>query len=382
MKKSTVPSGQNQEQQLRYVEGLEMINPHAAFIDVGSEEHWLALPRQHGQEPRRFLAFTSDLYRIRDWLLEHGVTSVAMESTGVYWIPLYQILEDAKLEVLLVNARDVKSVKGRPKTDRLDCQWGQRLHSFGLLRGSFRPTAEICALRSLWRSRDTVLHEARRHVQRMQKALHEMNLKLDKVISDITGKTGLAILDSILAGERDAVKLAQLKDPRVRKSEEEIAEALRGDYRPDQLFILEMELKLYRHLLEQLNAYDEQIQLRLDLLPKQRAIAEHERQANEKEHARYKRRNPNAPGFDSRSVIHQLTGVDLGAIPGLSATLLLGLISETGLDMSKWPSDKHFASWLGNCPNPRISGGKNLGTHTKSCASRAARYFRQGDYPT
>ena len=379
MRKSKPSKQVRQEQRASYSRKLDMINPDTAFIDIGSAEHWVCIPEDREPENvRQFTAFTSQLYAIRDWLLKHEIQTVGMESTGVYWIPLYQVLSDAGFEVYLVNARDVKSVKGRPKTDRLDCQWGQTLLTYGLLRNSFRPASEICEMRSIWRSRDHWIKEASRCIQRMQKALHEMNLLLPKVVSDITGKTGLSIIKAILAGEHDPIKLAKLRDPRVRKSEEQIAEALRGDYRPEQLFLLGKELDHYEYILKQLADFDHYVEERIGQLPKILELDPGTKSTNRKEHERYKRRCPKAPSFDSRSTVHELTGVDIGALPGLSHSLMLGIILEVGLDMSKWPTEHHFTSWLALCPNLRRSAGKDLGTHTKKSSNRAAGCFRQG----
>lgn len=356
---------------------LKMVNPDAAFVDVGSGEHWVCIPEDRCPENvRRFGAFTRDLYAIRDWLLEHDIASLAMESTGVYWIGLYQVIEDAGIEVCLVNARELKNVKGRPKTDKLDCQWGQRLHSYGLLRASFRPGREICAIRSIWRMREQAVRDAARSVQRMQKALHEMNLLLPKVVSDITGKTGMAIIKAILAGEHDPQTLARLRNHRVKCSEADVARALQGDYRPEQLFLLQAALDHYEFILRQLARYDQEIDQRLGALPAQRTLTPEERSANDKAHARDRNHRQSTPAFDARSRAHELTGVDLAAIPGLSASLSLCILFETGLDMTRWPTAKHFASWLGLSPNPRISAGRDLGTRTKKCASHAAGHFR------
>jgi transposase len=358
-------------------EKLKMINAHAAFVDIGSGEHWVCIPEGCCEgNVRKFGAFTCELYAIRDWLVEHGVDSVAMESTGVYWIPLYQILEDAGIEVCMVNAKALKSVKGRPKTDKHDCQWGQRLHSYGLLRPSFRPAREICAIRSIWRMREQAVRDAGRCIQRMQKALHEMNLLLPKVVSDITGKTGMAIIKAILAGQRNPEELAKLRDHRIKRSQKDIARALQGDYRPEQIFLLQSALNQYEFIIQQLGSYDREIEQRLDQLPNKHTVGAEERAANQKAHLRDVRRNRNTPAFDSRSISHQLTGVDLAAIPGLSSSLSMCILFETGLDMTKWPTGKHFSSWLGLSPNPRISAGRDLGTTTKKCSSRAARYFR------
>jgi transposase len=358
-------------------EKLKMINPNAAFVDIGSGEHWVCIPEGRCEgNVRKFGAFTCDLYAIRDWIREHHVNSVAMESTGVYWIPLYQVLEDAGVEVCMVNAKALKSVKGRPKTDKLDCQWGQRLHSYGLLRASFRPPKEICAIRSIWRIREQTVRDAGRCIQRMQKALHEMNVLLPKVVSDITGKTGMAIIKAILAGERDPEELAKLRDHRIKRSQKDIARALQGDYRPEQIFLLQAALNQFDFITQQLADYDREIEHRLNELPRKHTVSAQDRVANQKIHLRDINRNRNTPSFDGRSMAHQLTGVDLAAIPGLSSSLCLCLLFETGLDMSKWPTEKHFASWLGLSPNPRVSAGRDLGTRTKKCSSRAARYFR------
>ncbi|MDD5708562.1 MAG: IS110 family transposase [Kiritimatiellae bacterium] len=356
---------------------LKMVSPDTAFVDVGSGEHWVCIPESRcEQNVRQFGAFTCDLYAIREWLLEHHIKAVAMESTGVYWIGLFQVLDDAGLDVCLVNARDLKTVKGRPKTDKLDCQWGQRLHSYGLLRPSFRPAKAICAIRSIWRMREQVVRDAGRCIQRMQKAMHEMNLLLPKVVTDITGKTGMAIIKAILAGERNPAVLAKLRDPRVKRSESDIAKALDGNYRSEQLFLLDANLRQYEFLVAQLSAYDAEIERRLKEMPVLRPLSEPEHDVNNHAHKRDRDRNRNIPSFNARSLAHELTGVDLAAVPGFSSTLCLCTLFETGLDMSKWPTDKHFGSWLGLSPNPRISAGRDLCTHTKKCASRAARYFR------
>ena len=366
-----------QKNSRKYHRALERINPSAAFVDIGSGEHWVCIPEDCCNENvRRYDAYTSNLYEIRRWLKENGITSVAMESTGVYWIALYQILEEGNIEVCLVNARDLNSVKGRPKTDKLDCQWGQRLHSYGLLKASFRPPAEICEMRSLWRMRSQLVQEMSRTIQRMQKSLHEMNLLLPKVVSDITGKTGMSILEAITKGERDPVKLARLKDPRVKASDEQIAEALRGDYRGEHIFLLKKALEHYRFIESQLSDYDEAIKERLEKIQKVKELNADEKTSNEEEHLKYKKRYPKAPSFASRTLAHEILGIDLGCVPGLSSVILLGLILEIGPDLSKWPDAGHFSSWLGLCPNPRISAGRDLGTRTKKCSNRAARYFR------
>ena len=377
MRKTTTKAN-NDQSQCYAGAALPAIEPGAAFVDVASGEHWVCIPQDRCEENvRRFGAFTADLHAIRDWLLEHGVRVVGMESTGVYWINLYQILEDAGMEVGVVNARDLKCVKGRPKTDRLDCQWGQRLLSCGLLRYSFRPSGEICQMRAIWRMREQRVKDASRSLQRMHKALYEMNLLLGKVVTDIGGKTGMAIIEAILAGERDPVQLAKLRDRRVKCDEQTIAKALQGDYRPEQIFLLGKALEQYRFLIEGLEDYDLQIQQRLSKMVSKAEVDKQLRKENFLLMQRARQKSRTTPRMDSISCAHQLCGVDLTAIPGMGAALPLSLLLETGTDMSKWPTSKHFCSWLGLSPNPRTSAGKDLGTRTKKCSTPAARGFRQ-----
>lgn len=359
-----------------YASGLRPVIESAAFVDVGSGEHWVCVGEEE-HEVRRFEAYTDDLRAIRDWLLDCGITVVAMESTGVYWINLYQVLEDAGLEVGLVNARDLKYVKGRPKTDRLDCQWGRRLLSCGLLRYSFRPAREICEIRAIHRMRAQCVEDSTRALQRMNKALCEMNLLLRKVVTDIVGVTGTAIIEAILEGERDPAVLAELRDHRIRKSKTEIARALDGDFRSEQIFLLGQAYRQYRFLLECLNDYDEAIDERLQRLPGLTEIDSELRELNEQVMQRAAQKSDKVPTYDSISHAHRICGVDLSRVPGIGAGLCLPILLEIGTDMSKWPTEKHFSSWLGASPNPRKSAGKDLGTRTKKCSCRAAAYFRQ-----
>lgn len=358
--------------------GLEALQPKSAFVDVGSGEHWVCVPKELCQDNvKRFEAYTDQLRAIRDWLLELGVKTVAMESTGVYWINLHQILEDAGLQVGVVNARDLKYVKGRPKTDKLDCQWGQRLLACGLLRNSFRPAQSICEIRAIYRMRSQRVEDASRALQRMNKALCEMNLLLRKVVSDIVGVTGTAIIEAIIAGERDPRKLAESRDHRIRKSRTEIARALDGDFREEQVFLLEQAYKQYRFLVEGLREYDQAIAKRLEALPARKQLAQEDKSANRKLVLRAAQKTDKAPAIDTITLSHQICGVDISRIPGIGAGLCLALLVETGADMAKWPTRKHFCSWLGLSPNPRKSAGKDLGTRTKKCASQAANSFRQ-----
>lgn len=357
--------------------GFDRINPHAAGIDIASGEHWVCAPDTGGGDTvRRFGAYTVHLYEIRDWLIKHAVTTVAMESTGVYWIPLYDLLEESGLEVFLVNARELKSVCGRPKTDKMDCQWIQRLHTYGLLKPSFRPDQEIRSLRSIWRTRTATVREVNRTIQRIQKALHEMNVLLPKVVTDVTGKTGMDIMRAIAAGETDPKVLAGLRHYRVKKGFDDFVEALRGNYRSEQIFLLSVELEHYDALLSRERKLDREIASRLDGLSAKCELDEGVRAANGKAASDYKKKYKNAPSFDAQSRIHEILGVDVCQIPGIGATNALGIVMEVGFDMTRWPDENHFSSWLGLSPNPKISAGKNLGTHTKKNANAAAYQFR------
>lgn len=356
--------------------GLSPMVASSAFVDVASGEHWVCCGDGE-EDTRRFGAYTDELRAIRDWLLERQIKVVAMEATGVYWINLFQVLEEAGMEVGLVNARDLKYVKGRPKTDRLDCQWGRRLLSCGLLRYSFRPVQEICEIRAIHRMRAQCVEDSTRALQRMNKALCEMNVLLRKVVTDIMGTTGTAIIEAILAGERDPSRLAAMRDHRIRKSEAEIARALDGDFRPEQVFLLGQAYRQYRFLLDSLRDYDQAIDERLKRLPGLADIDDQEHELNAQLMRRAAQKSDKAPTYDAISHAHRICGVDLSLVPGLSAGLCLPLLLEIGTDMSKWPTEKHFCSWLGLSPNPRKSAGKDLGTRTKKCSCRAAAYFRQ-----
>jgi transposase len=356
---------------------LEMINPHAAGIDVASEEMWVCVPHDRGEQPegnvRKFGAFTCDLYAIADWLAECHVTSVAMESTGVYWIPLYQVLEEREFEVCLVNARQMKNVSGRPKTDRLDCRWIQRLHSYGLLMPSFRPDEEICQLRSRLRHRDAVIRGAARHIQHLQKALHQMKLLLDKVITDITGVTGTAIIAQILKGERDPMHLAQLRNPHCKQPEADIAKALEGDYRDEHLFVLRQAYDAYHFAQEQMKQCDITIEAWLQRTEKRIDVTEHPLPPATQIH---KTPRNNEPTYDARSYLYEIYGVDLTQIPGFQASTIQTLLAEVGRDLSKWKTEKHFTSWLGLCPNFKRRGGKDQSSQPRKVQSRSARAFR------
>jgi transposase len=347
---------------------LELAHPNAAGIDIGSASHYVAVPPDRDDDPvREFKSFTEDLEQLADWLIRCGVDIVAMESTGVYWIPLFELLESRGLTVYLVNARHVKNVSGR-KSDVLDCQWLQQLMSYGLLSGAFRPKDEICALRAISRQRDMLLSYQSRHVQHMQKALAQMNVQLVNVISDIVGETGQKIVRAIIAGERDGKVLAKMKNARIRASEADIEKSLRGNWRDEHLFALKQAMALFDTYGERLIECDGQMESMMAAL-RQKGIGEPGK-------PKHGSRTKNAPKFDVRKYLFQICGVDLTRINGIDVTTALRVIAEVGPDMSRFKSAKHFASWLGLCPGTKISGGKVLSGKSKRTANRAAQALR------
>jgi transposase len=352
---------------------LERINPNAAGLDCGSAEHFVAVPPDRDPCPvQSFQTFTSDLLRLADWLTACGVTSVAMEATGVYWIPVYEILEARGFEVLLVNARHIKNVPGR-KSDVSDCEWLRDLHTVGLLRGSFRPADAIVALRAYLRHRQTLVESAGTYVQRMQKALVQMNLQLSLVVSDITGVTGLRILRAIVAGERDPARLAEHRDRRCRASKAEIIAGLTGNYRPEHLFVLTQNLELFDACQGQLAACDRAVDAHVQTLT---AARETPASALPEPRVTAKPRD-NEPRFEIRTPLHHLTGgVDLTQIDGIGPYTALKLISEIGTDMHRWPTEGHFTSWLTLAPKNKITGGRLISSSTQPSANRAAAIFR------
>jgi transposase len=351
---------------------LPMVHPNAAAIDVGARKHVAAVAADRAAEPvRSFGTFTTDLHRLVDWFAECGVETVVMESTSVYWIPVFELLEARGFVVYLVNARDAKHVPGR-KTDVSDAQWLQRLHSHGLLRASFRPKEEIVELRAYLRQRERLLEYAASHIQHMQKALMEMNLQLHHVVADITGATGLRIIRAILAGERDPAALARLRDKRCHASIGTVTKALTGHYRSEHLFALEQALALYDAYQEKASACDARIEVVLKRLSFRRG-----RKVGPLPAPRPgMRRQPNGPRFDVRAALFALLGKDLTQINGLGPYLALKLIAECGDDLSAWPSAKHFTSWLCLAPSNKISGGKVLLSRTRRSGSRAAALLR------
>jgi transposase len=356
---------------------LAMLKPNAAGIDVASAEHWVCVPADRDEQPiRRFGTFTRDLDAIADWLTTCGVTTVAMESTGVYWIPLYQVLEARGFEVCLVNAWYVKNAPGRPETDREDCQWIQRLHAYGLLSASFQPDEAIGQLRAVQRHRDSLIRQAVRHIQHMHKALFQMNVLLDNVISDITGVTGRAIIQRILAGERNPVTLAQLRNPHIKSSEADIAKALEGTYREEQLFVLRQAYTAYTFVQRQIRECDREIERRLRELDKQLDAAQVPLPPATLAHKRPQRNEFVFEG-DARTYLYEIFGVDLTQVPGFQAVTVLIILTEIGADLHQWKTAKHFTSWLGLAPNKKASGGKLKSSETKPVQSRTARAFRQ-----
>lgn len=350
---------------------LPVVHPDAAGIDIGATFHVVAIPAQLDDEPvRSFSVFTHDLHRLADWLVERGVTTVAMESTGVYWVAVYEILEERGLDVQLVNARDAKSVPGR-KTDINDAQWLQKLHTYGLLRASFRPDRMISALRAYVRQRERWIEYAAAHIQHLQKALTQMNIQLHHVVSDVTGATGMKIIRAIVAGERDADVLAALRDVRCKASQETIRESLVGNYQPEHLFSLSQALELYDFYQRQIHACDVEIEQVLDQLRRESSPP-----LQPLPKARHRTRQPNDLAFDVRAALYPVVGADLTQIHGIGPSLALKLISECGTDMSRWPSAKHFTSWLGLSPGNKISGGKVLSSRTRHTANRATARLR------
>jgi len=374
MPKSKTKKARNRRaKKFKTTQSLPVLRPNAAGIDVGSTELYVAVPCDADEQPvRSFATFTEDLHALADWLVACKVETVALESTGVYWIPIFQILEARGLEVCLVNARHVKNVPGR-KTDVSDCQWLQYLHSVGLLQASFRPPARVCAVRSLWRHRDTLVRYAASHVQHMQKALTQMNIQLANVISDLTGKTGLAIIDAILDGERDPQKLASLRDHRIKADTKTIAKSLTGDWKIEHVFTLRQARLIYSHYQQMVAECDIQIaallrdfESRIDPLavPLPPPTTSHVRPQR------------NEPKFDLRGELYRILGVDLTQVPGLQSNTGQAFLSEVGPSVDRFASSKHFASWLGLCPDNRITGGRVLSAATRDVKSRTAYALR------
>jgi transposase len=350
-------------------EAWPLINPHAAGVDIGSREHWACVPAGADPQPvRKFGTFTADLEAMAQWFKDCGITTVAMEATGVYWIAAFQILERAGLEVLLVNPRQTKNVAGR-KSDVRDCQWIQRLHTYGLLSGSFRPADAYCVLRTYMRYLHELVGARSTQIQHLQKALHQMNVQLTQVLSEVSGVSGLAIIRAIVAGERDGAKLAGLVDRRVRAKPDAIQAALRGDYRAEHLFVLRLALELYDTYQAKITATEEQIVAEAAKLTDQ--VDRQLKPLPARKPGRAAGRDQMA-GQDLRALLYQKLGVDLSAIEGVGVLTALTFLTEVGPDLSRFASEKRFCSWLGLCPDNRISGGKVLSSRTRRVVNRLA----------
>jgi transposase len=347
---------------------LHEARANAAGIDIGAYEVFVAVPDDRDEESiRSFSTFTEDLQEMARWLKQCRIDTVAMESTGVYWIPVFQILEAFEIEVYLVNARHVKNVPGR-KTDVLDCQWLQYLHSVGLLSASFRPSADVVAVRTLLRHRENLIKYAASHIQHIQKSLTQMNLYLHNVISNITGVTGLAIIDAILSGEHEPATLAKLRDHRIKADEDTIAKSLVGDYKEEHLFTLRQAVDLYRYYKTLVQECDHEIELRLMTFETKRE--------DDPTGAPMKRSGPNELAFDVQSYLYRIYGVDLTQVPGISGSTAHTFFTEIGSDIYKFKTVHHFTSWLGLSPKNKISGGKVLSSKTSFSSNRVAKALR------
>jgi transposase len=359
--------------------GLEIVNRNVAGIDVGNESHYVAVPPGRDPQPvQEFGSWTADLERMADWLKTCGIETVVMQSTGVYWIALYDVLEKRGFQMCLANARHTKNLPGR-KSDVQESQWLLKLHTYGLLRNSFRPPDEIRALRSLWRLRDRHVKEAARTVQHMQKSMITMNVQLSNTISDLSGMTGLAIIRAILAGERDPKKLAKLRDWRIKATEEEIARSLEGNWREDMLFELRQAVNAYDFTQKQIVECDQRLQALLADLPAREvaaaSVAEDVTQPAGKK-KRSRRNNKNLPRFDLKAELQRVCGVDLTSIDGIDVLTAQTVVAELGTDFSRWKDEAHLTSWLGLAPCRDISGGKVLKQATLRVKNRVATSLR------
>jgi transposase len=355
------------------VDELTILNENAAGIDIGLDEAWVSVRADRDPEPlRRFGMNTPDLIAVAAWLQACGVETVAMESTSVYWIPLYEILEARGFQVYLVNARHAKNLPGRKK-DETDAQWLRRLHTFGLLNNSFRPDGEMCSVRAYWRHRADLIEHRAAHIQHMQKALHQMNVRLSPTVKDITGVTGMAIIRAILAGERDPVKLAHCRDPHCAQPESEFVKALTGNYRDEHLFALKQALALYEAYTQQIRECDQELERKFSALkPRHDEDDLPPLDPTDKRNTHSK----NAPAYDGRTLLYHLVGIDLVAVDGLNEVTAQIIISEIGTDMRRWADEKHFCAWLGLPPHTDISGGKVLRSRILKTHNRAGQAFR------
>jgi transposase len=355
--------------------GLDHIQPHAAGVDIGAHEIVACVPGpENSQDVRTFGTYTADLHALAAWFQEQGIRSVAMESTGVYWIPLFETLESSGFHCCLISATAIRRFPGR-KSDVIDCQWIQTLHSYGLLAPSFRPEADLVALRTLLRHRAQLIEHRSPHILHMQKALLQMNIQLSQALSDVTGKTGQAIIRAIVAGERDPHKLAALRNYRCQKDEAEIAQALTGTWRPEHLFVLQQSLAFFDFYTLQIQVCDDEIERAYSLIRPDWGTDEQKTSAQlpaQKPHS-HSKNNPNAA---TRVHLKRIAGVDLVAVDGISASLAQMILAEAGSDMSQFPNEKHFCSWLSLAPKNDISGGKILKSRTLKSRNRAGQAFR------
>jgi transposase len=355
--------------------GLTIVHPHAAGIDVGNSAHYVAVrPDRDPESVRRFECFTADLHRLADWLQQCGVTTVAMQSTGVYWIPLYEILDARGFDVFLVNARHTKNLPGR-KTDVQESQWLLKLHTDGLLRNSFHPDADIRVMRTYWRQRGGHIQAASTCIQRIQKVLTQMNIQLANVISDLSGWTGLRIIRAIIGGERNPDTLAALSHPGIHASRETIAKSLEGTWQSDLLFVLQQEVTMYDAYLQRIAECDHALEAHLKGLADKAAT----RPSNAPPAIRVKHRRKagsHTPQFNLGQELYRISGVDLTRIDGIDIGVAQTVISEVGVDMTRWPTEAHFASWLGLCPDNRVTGGKVIRRGTRHVVNRAATALR------
>jgi transposase len=362
---------------------VRTLNPHAAGVDLGSAEHWVCVPegtapdrprRQPDGLPsrvRRFGTCTADLRDLADWLREAGVDTVAMEATGVYWVPLYDLLESEGFGVVLVDPHQIRAAPGRPKTDVKDCMWIQRLHGLGLLTAAFRPEEPIRVLRSYQRHRHGLVEDQSRFIPRMRKALEQMNVKLTETVKDVTGVTGLDIIKAILAGERDPKNLAQLRQPGCKHPQAQFARALEGTWQREHLFALKQSLELYEYFGKQIAECDRQIEQQL------KALARPEKPEPLPPPSKPRRgRRKNELRFEARRLLYEMAAVDLTAIEGIDVNTTFVVLSEIGTDMSRWRSERAFGAWLGLAPNPRKTGGKLKSAKTRPGVNRAAQALR------
>lgn len=351
--------------------GMKVIHPYAAGIDVGNGEHYVAVPPMLDKDSVRvFGCFTSDLIAMATWLSEIGVTTVALQSTGVYWIPLYDVLTQRGIQVFVVNARETRHVPGR-KTDVLECQWILKLHVHGLLRSSFRPRAEVLKMRTLWRQRDELVKDAGRSTQRMQKALTQMNVQLANVISDITGVSGMAIVEAIVKGERNAQRLAELCEPGIKATREEVMKSLAGNWAEEHLFVLRQQLAIHRHFQSMIEGCDKELYAQFQTMEQKADPGELPKVA------RHKRPRGNAvTSFELRKELYRMVGVDLTSIDGINIMTAQTVLSEIGYDVSAWATEAQFVSWLNLAPRDKISGGKVIGRDGRKVINRAGQALR------